>query len=208
MKRFWTRRDGMSDLETRLRDERPRPGEDLVLRVSRETSRSGRAIPRFRLGVATGLTGIALAAVFALGGLSAPIDTAARIVQFDNANGSSQAGHGKPAKVQYEEKVTICHRPPGNPSNGQTLTLSPSGAQNHLSNHPGDTRGPCPSPNKGLEQVAATGGSGSGSGSGSGDSGSSLPFTGFLAIPLLLGGVALAGTGFVLRRRASEHDSA
>lgn len=47
------------------------------------------------------------------------------------------------------------------------------------------------------EQVAATG-----------DSGSSLPFTGFLAIPLLLGGVALTGTGFVLRRKASEHDSA
>jgi hypothetical protein len=33
-----------------------------------------------------------------------------------------------------------------------------------------------------------------------GDSGS-LPFTGFLAIPLLVGGVALAGTGAVLRRR-------
>jgi len=33
-----------------------------------------------------------------------------------------------------------------------------------------------------------------------------LPFTGFLAIPVLLGGVALLGTGLVLRRRASEDD--
>jgi hypothetical protein len=41
-------------------------------------------------------------------------------------------------------------------------------------------------------QVAAEGGSGS------------LPFTGFVAIPLLVGGVALIGTGAVLRRRVRE----
>lgn len=34
--------------------------------------------------------------------------------------------------------------------------------------------------------------------------GNSLPFTGLLAIPLLLGGVVLLGTGAVLRRRATE----
>ncbi|HEX6582991.1 MAG TPA: hypothetical protein VF056_05250 [Thermoleophilaceae bacterium] len=43
-----------------------------------------------------------------------------------------------------------------------------------------------------TEQVAAQGGNGS------------LPFTGFVAIPLLVGGVALAGTGAVLRRRTRE----
>ena len=43
-----------------------------------------------------------------------------------------------------------------------------------------------------AEQVAAQGG------------GESLPFTGFVAIPLLVGGVALAGTGAVLRRRTRE----
>ena len=31
-----------------------------------------------------------------------------------------------------------------------------------------------------------------------------LPFTGFAAIPILLGGVALLTTGFVLRRRSAE----
>jgi hypothetical protein len=43
-----------------------------------------------------------------------------------------------------------------------------------------------------AEQVAAQGDSGS------------LPFTGFVAIPLLIGGVALIGTGAVLRRRTRE----
>ena len=35
-----------------------------------------------------------------------------------------------------------------------------------------------------------------------GDDGDSLPFTGFVAIPLLLGGVALVSVGAVLRRKA------
>jgi hypothetical protein len=43
-----------------------------------------------------------------------------------------------------------------------------------------------------AEQVSAQSGDGS------------LPFTGFLAIPLLIGGVALVGTGAVLRRRARD----
>jgi hypothetical protein len=43
-----------------------------------------------------------------------------------------------------------------------------------------------------AEQVAAQGTSGS------------LPFTGFVAIPLLVGGAALAGTGAFMRRRTHE----
>jgi hypothetical protein len=37
-----------------------------------------------------------------------------------------------------------------------------------------------------------------------GASGGELPFTGFLAIPILLGGVALLAAGLVLRRRAAD----
>src|SRR3954469_22707589 len=36
-------------------------------------------------------------------------------------------------------------------------------------------------------------------------SGSSLPFTGFAAIPILFGGLVLLGAGLVLRSRAGEH---
>jgi hypothetical protein len=38
------------------------------------------------------------------------------------------------------------------------------------------------------------------------ESSGELPFTGFLAIPILIGGVALLSTGLVLRRRTGEQD--
>jgi len=41
------------------------------------------------------------------------------------------------------EKVTLCHVPPGNPTNVQTLTVAPSAVQAHLKNHPGDYLGSC-----------------------------------------------------------------
>jgi hypothetical protein len=39
-----------------------------------------------------------------------------------------------------------------------------------------------------------------------GSAGNELPFTGFLAIPVLIGGVALLSTGLVLRRQARHDD--
>jgi hypothetical protein len=210
MKRPWTRRNEHSDLEQRLRDERPRPDEDLVRRVSQDTSGSGAPAPRFRLGVATGICGLALAGVIALGGLSAPVDTVAGIVQFDNAKSD------KPANSQYEEKVTICHRPPGNPGNAQTLTLPQSGANNHLRNHPGDTLGPCPQQRaEGVLGVTEQGGGGSGGGGsggapgtenavlGASDSGASLPFTGLQLLVIAALGLGLGVAGFRLRRSAA-----
>lgn len=46
-----------------------------------------------------------------------------------------------------------------------------------------------------TEQVAAAG-----------DASDSLPFTGFIAIPLLIGGVALAATGGILRHRTRDNE--
>jgi hypothetical protein len=40
------------------------------------------------------------------------------------------------------DKVTICHRPPGNPENARTITVSRSALPAHLAH--GDTLGPCP----------------------------------------------------------------
>ncbi len=37
-----------------------------------------------------------------------------------------------------EEKVTICHFPPGNPANVQILTIGASAVPHHVGNHPGD----------------------------------------------------------------------
>ena len=39
-----------------------------------------------------------------------------------------------------------------------------------------------------------------------GNGGEQLPFTGFAAIPVLLGGVALLGTGLVMRRRIADEE--
>lgn len=41
------------------------------------------------------------------------------------------------------DKITICHRPPGNPDAAHTITISRSALEEHLSH--GDTIGPCPS---------------------------------------------------------------
>ena len=48
------------------------------------------------------------------------------------------------AKSDEDEdpKVTICHYPPGNPENAQTLSVSSSAVDAHLSEH-GDTLGEC-----------------------------------------------------------------
>lgn len=42
-----------------------------------------------------------------------------------------------------EDKVTICHLPPGNPENRLTITIGESAVAAHLANHLGDFVGGC-----------------------------------------------------------------
>jgi len=44
---------------------------------------------------------------------------------------------------QNGQKVILCHVPPGNPGNPQTICIAPSAVPPHLANHPGDCIGPC-----------------------------------------------------------------
>jgi hypothetical protein len=41
------------------------------------------------------------------------------------------------------DKIILCHVPPGNPGNPQTICVSASAIPSHLANHPGDCVGPC-----------------------------------------------------------------
>jgi len=45
--------------------------------------------------------------------------------------------------LAQDEKVTICHCPPGNPNKCHTITISINAWAAHLENHPGDHLGAC-----------------------------------------------------------------
>ena len=55
---------------------------------------------------------------------------------------SAKGNQTSSARNQYQDKVVICHRPPGNPENAHTISVSPNAVPAHLAH--GDTLGPCP----------------------------------------------------------------
>jgi hypothetical protein len=61
-----------------------------------------------------------------------------------------------------DNKVLLCHVPPGNPGNAQTLCISPSAVAAHLENHEGDHCGPCGAGNPRFQDDAGTADTGNG----------------------------------------------
>lgn len=57
-------------------------------------------------------------------------------------NSAARGNQQSSARKQYQEKVVICHRPPGNPENAHTISVSQNAVPAHLAH--GDTLGPCP----------------------------------------------------------------
>lgn len=49
----------------------------------------------------------------------------------------------QPVNAQGNEKMTICHCPPGNLANCHSITISINGWYAHLAEHPYDQLGPC-----------------------------------------------------------------
>jgi hypothetical protein len=78
---------------------------------------------------------VVAAVLFALGLWLAPIAKADKPTPTATPDFDGASDH---------DKCTICHLPPGNPANAQTLTIGCSAVQAHLRNHPGDCLGPCP----------------------------------------------------------------
>jgi hypothetical protein len=101
---------------------------------------------------------------------------------------SGSSGSGSAADNAYPQPYDVPKDEEGT-SGGQTLAGQDEG------------NGVTPSDEGGGEQPAAAQEAAQEEVSGGDET---LPFTGFLAIPLLIGGVALMGTGAVLRRRARD----
>jgi hypothetical protein len=162
MRRPWKQHNEFSELESDLRTARPQARADLISQVVGrvEATRAPFHRNRLRLALAGALTSGALVAFALAGGFSYTATAASAVAHATgiskahpsnaggngngNGGGNTANGNANASANQYQEKVVICHRPPGNPSNAQTLTLSPQGAANHLAHHPDDTLGPCP----------------------------------------------------------------
>ena len=56
---------------------------------------------------------------------------------------AQQAGCGGFPCGNNDNKVLLCHVPPGNPANAHTLCISPKAVAAHLESHPGDHCAPC-----------------------------------------------------------------
>ena len=74
----------------------------------------------------TAIFGIAVMAAVLLGGLT-----------FAQSAVADRPGNTDPPKV------VICHVPPGNPDNPQTIAVDPEEAAEHLAEHEGDSEGEC-----------------------------------------------------------------
>ena len=96
---------------------------------------------------------------------------------------------GNAAKVQYKPHDNGAHN--GGTVGGESTNNGPGGGNGGTTTP--ETGTATSSPLQPAQQVEA-GASG----------GNSLPFTGFAAIPVLLGGIALLSAGLILRRRARE----
>jgi len=154
MRRPWKQRNEFSELESDLRAARPEPRSDLISQLVGHVEATRMPFRRspVRLALAGVLTTAALAAFALIGGFSYTASAASAVAKAtgianahsNNAGGSKANSNANPSANQYQEKVVICHRPPGNPSNAQTLTVAPQAAQKHLAQHPGDATGPCP----------------------------------------------------------------
>ena len=90
------------------------------------------------------------------------------------------------------ESASVTQYGTATPEGGTVLGNEESGAPGTTENNGGGGGGGPTQPTRQVESGAQ------------GSGGGQLPFTGFAAIPILLGGVALLCTGLVMRRRTAD----
>jgi hypothetical protein len=150
------RKGEFQTLEADLREGRPAPPSDFVQLLAKRVQPQ-RTRTRLRVALAAGLTIGMVAALASFGGLgyaSSAVKPAVGWVKVvkhvvaptkkspKKTTKATAAANTRVLSKQYP--VTLCHHPPGNPSNAQTITVgSQSAAYAHIQNHPGDHEGPC-----------------------------------------------------------------
>ena len=144
---------------------------------------------------------VALAIAFAAGGLIGACEGAAepsdsseealvaalKACHLNDGTVNSKAEIRACTPAEETHKTTICHIPPGNPSNEHTLCVGTPSVPAHL--HHGDYVGPCK-----TEQPCPPPSTGTGGTTGGGTGGTTTPGTGGTSAPGT-GGTTGAGTG-------------
>jgi hypothetical protein len=176
------------ELHDRLRAERPRLDADGEARVRGTVAASfpdpPRASRRLSLGIAALLAaGLVLTgggAAAAISGFAA--DTTAVNAQYSTPTGSAPvSGNGSPGST-----VGVAGETESAPANTSTSpSLGTQGERNEAATTPASANAP--------SQVGAAA-----------DSGDTLPFTGFAAIPIVIVGALLIAVGTLLRRRTQQ----
>jgi hypothetical protein len=161
------RRDEHKRFSKRLESERPQPSDEFMRAMKGRLESERVTRPRgWRLAFAGGLTALLVLAFALTGGIgyaaSAVKDSTSAVttfvagpskadkakkagkpaVQGSNVTTSARGNQSSSARNQYQEKVVICHIPPGEPENAHTISVSPNAVPAHLAH--GDTLGPCP----------------------------------------------------------------
>jgi hypothetical protein len=155
--RFQGKRD---ELERRLRQERPQPNDDLVSRLAQRVTPEPVRRRGWSLALAVSFTGILVVAFAATGGVGyagsavkGGTNAVTNLVTGDSnshkfgnsgkSGGSDNAGAlAAPSNSQGDHKQAVCHVPPGNPDNANTIVIDDSAVETHLDH--GDSLGPCP----------------------------------------------------------------
>jgi hypothetical protein len=145
------RRD-RTELERRLRDERPAPSDGLIHRLSSSTG--AQRAPRRRFGLAIALTAMIVVAFALTGGIGYAASSASKgasavkqlvtgntrsgVATTSRSNGNDQTHRGS-AWYQYHGIILICHKP--SHRGGLTILILVHALPAHLAH--GDYLGPC-----------------------------------------------------------------
>ncbi|HEX2071110.1 MAG TPA: hypothetical protein VHF90_05630 [Thermoleophilaceae bacterium] len=194
--------DELSEVADRLRESRsvPTPLEldELKLRARRQAARRstspGGTMLKSRL---------ALTALIAVGAMMSGTGATLAVTGSSGSGSAAQHQYTTPTTTTETTPTTTTETTPTTPTEttqttSTTVERQPTLAPQQVAgdqDEGGDDEDSPSDDSEPTEQVEVAG-----------DSDESLPFTGFLAIPLLLGGVAMIATGGILRHRSRDSE--